>query len=93
MAPSIAPHSDTPSQADTPMTDGADEPIPSVPVDSVDANMTVGIPPLLFSIVPALVAHIQVSVSSVLVGIFFLADGMGHLRATKILRTTRYCAS
>lgn len=38
----MAPHSDTPSQADTPMTDAHEEPVTSVPVDSADAQMTVG---------------------------------------------------
>jgi len=37
---SLDPHSDAPSQADTPMTD-ANEEITSVPVDSTDAQMTV----------------------------------------------------
>ncbi|KAF7630507.1 chromatin remodeling complex WSTF-ISWI, small subunit [Aspergillus flavus] len=37
MAPSLAPNSETPSQADTPMTDANDEPVTSVPVD--DAQM------------------------------------------------------
>ncbi|KAI9932809.1 hypothetical protein ASPWEDRAFT_123241 [Aspergillus wentii DTO 134E9] len=36
----MAPHSDTPSQADTPMTDAHEEPVTSVPVDSADAQMT-----------------------------------------------------
>lgn len=40
MAPSLAPNSETPSQADTPMTDANDEPVTSVPVD--DAQMGVG---------------------------------------------------
>ncbi|PYH90190.1 putative SNF2 family helicase/ATPase [Aspergillus ellipticus CBS 707.79] len=40
MAPSIAPASDSPSQADTPMTDANPEPVTSVPVDSADAPMT-----------------------------------------------------
>lgn len=35
------PHSDTPSQADTPMTDANEEAVTSVPVDSTDAQMTV----------------------------------------------------
>ncbi|KAF9891951.1 hypothetical protein FE257_002914 [Aspergillus nanangensis] len=38
MAP--VPNSDTPSQADTPMTDANEEPVTSVPVDSADAPMT-----------------------------------------------------
>lgn len=38
MAP-VAP--DTVSQADTPMTDTNDDTVPLVPVDSVDAQMTV----------------------------------------------------
>lgn len=42
MAPSksLDAKTDTPSQADTPMTDVNDE-IPSIPVDNVDAPMTV----------------------------------------------------
>ncbi|PWY88515.1 hypothetical protein BO70DRAFT_359972 [Aspergillus heteromorphus CBS 117.55] len=40
MAPSQVPPSDSPSQADTPMTDANLEPVPAVPVDSVDAPMT-----------------------------------------------------
>lgn len=38
MAPSkaVAPESDPVSQADTPMTDAIDDPIPSVPVDGID---------------------------------------------------------
>lgn len=39
MAP--VPDSDTPSQADTPMTDANEEPVTSVPVDNADAPMTV----------------------------------------------------
>lgn len=39
MAPALA--SDPVSQADTPMTDTNDDTVPSVPVDSVDAQMTV----------------------------------------------------
>ena len=39
MAP--VPDSDTPSQADTPMTDANEEPVTSVPVDNADALMTV----------------------------------------------------
>lgn len=35
------PQSDTPSQADTPMTDAYEEAVTSVPVDSTDAQMTV----------------------------------------------------
>lgn len=35
------PQSDTPSQADTPMTDANEEAVTSVPVDSTDAQMTV----------------------------------------------------
>ncbi|RJE23628.1 complex ATPase [Aspergillus sclerotialis] len=40
MAPSksLAPSSDPVSQADTPMTDGIEDPIPSVPVDSIDTG-------------------------------------------------------
>ncbi|EAW10771.1 putative SNF2 family helicase/ATPase [Aspergillus clavatus NRRL 1] len=40
MAPSQVPDSDTPSQADTPMTDGNEDPVTSVPVDNADAEMT-----------------------------------------------------
>ncbi|KAH8434955.1 putative SNF2 family helicase/ATPase [Aspergillus melleus] len=40
MAPSAAPTSDPPSQADTPMTDANEEPVTSVPVDGPDAHMT-----------------------------------------------------
>lgn len=42
MAPSktLDTKTDTPSQADTPMTDVNDE-VPSIPVDNVDAPMTV----------------------------------------------------
>lgn len=42
MAPSksLDAKTDTPSQADTPMTDVNDE-VPSIPVDNVDAPMTV----------------------------------------------------
>lgn len=39
MAPALA--SDPVSQADTPMTDTNDDTVPSVPVDSADAQMTV----------------------------------------------------
>lgn len=44
MAPpskSLDPKSDTPSQADTPMTDANEEAVTSVPVDNADALMTV----------------------------------------------------
>lgn len=37
---SLAPNSDPPSQADTPMTDANEEQVTSVPVDSADAQMT-----------------------------------------------------
>lgn len=39
MASTLA--SDPVSQADTPMTDANDDTVPTVPVDSVDAQMTV----------------------------------------------------
>lgn len=42
---SLAPNSDPPSQADTPMTDANEEQVTSVPVDSADAQMTVGYMP------------------------------------------------
>lgn len=44
MAPhskSLDSHSDTPSQADTPMTDANEEAVTSMPVDSADPPMTV----------------------------------------------------
>jgi SWI/SNF-related matrix-associated actin-dependent regulator of chromatin subfamily A member 5 len=41
MAPSQVLNSDTPSQADTPMTDATEDAVTSVPVDNVDAQMTV----------------------------------------------------
>lgn len=48
MAPALA--SDPVSQADTPMTDTNDDTVPFVPVDSVDAQMTVcGIVPMSLS--------------------------------------------
>ncbi|GFF27790.1 ISWI chromatin-remodeling complex ATPase ISW2 [Aspergillus udagawae] len=40
MAPSQVLNSDTPSQADTPMTDANEDAVTSVPVDNVDAPMT-----------------------------------------------------
>jgi hypothetical protein len=40
MAPSQVLNSDTPSQADTPMTDANEDAVTSVPVDNVDAQMT-----------------------------------------------------
>ncbi|RHZ68759.1 hypothetical protein CDV55_102775 [Aspergillus turcosus] len=40
MAPSQVLNSDTPSQADTPMTDANEDAVASVPVDNVDAQMT-----------------------------------------------------
>lgn len=43
MAPALA--SDPVSQADTPMTDTNDDTIPSVPVDSVDAQMVCEVVP------------------------------------------------
>jgi SWI/SNF-related matrix-associated actin-dependent regulator of chromatin subfamily A member 5 len=43
MAPSQVLNSDTPSQADTPMTDTNEDAVTSVPVDNVDAQMTVSL--------------------------------------------------
>jgi SWI/SNF-related matrix-associated actin-dependent regulator of chromatin subfamily A member 5 len=43
MAPSQVLNSDTPSQADTPMTDANEDAVTSVPVDNVDAPMTVSL--------------------------------------------------
>ena len=48
MAPSLQPialESDPPSQADTPMTDANDELVTRIPVDGVDAPITVCITP------------------------------------------------
>ncbi|KAL3477148.1 SNF2 family N-terminal domain-containing protein [Aspergillus californicus] len=40
MAPAVVPNSDSPSQADTPMSDANEEIVTSVPVDPMDAKMT-----------------------------------------------------
>lgn len=80
------PQSDTPSQADTPMTDANEEAFTSVPVDSTDAQMTVSDveTPALSHPVP-IRAHHSFCPNKIF-GELFLRPS-SYLRATRIIQS------
>ena len=85
MAPALA--SDPASQADTPMTDTNDDTVPSVPVDSADAQMVCEVVSTCLEQASGMASHMYLC-------IFFFwfqaqANILSQSRATKTLQITR----